>query len=168
MAVYNYDSNTGNLTTLATSGQRIWVGSEAQCKAAQQAGTLPNNAIICITDDEVDTSHYSTDETFTGMYWIDGKKVYRKVVVYTETRASGDSIPIGTISNMDTVINCNIMFKASNGVTFWAERYSGSSDYVVMWIDTGGIITIRQTNGSSVYLSAPIYAIVEYTKTTDD
>ena len=79
MSVNRYDASTGELINIA-SGQRTWVGTQAAYKAAKQAGTLPNNAIIAIIDDEVDHNHYSTDEVETGMYWIDGKPIYRKVI----------------------------------------------------------------------------------------
>lgn len=54
MSVNRYDASTGELTNIA-SGQRTWVGTKAAYNAAKQAGTLPNNALICITDDENDT-----------------------------------------------------------------------------------------------------------------
>ena len=166
MAVYNYDSNTGNLTTVATSGQRTWVGTKAQHDAAKAAGTLPNNAIIAITDDEVDNCHYSTDERETGMYWIDGKPIYRKVITYTATRVDKTEYSVGTIANLDTAIRYDMIFKASNGVSFWSQRYGDGNDYVVNWINNGNLM-MRQASTNSIYLTAPIYVIVEYTKTTD-
>lgn len=51
MSVNKYNASTGELTNLA-SGSRIWAGSKAAYDAQKQAGTLPNNCIICITDDE--------------------------------------------------------------------------------------------------------------------
>ena len=53
MSVNRYDASTGELTNIA-SGQRTWVGTQEAYKTAKQAGTLPNNAIIAITDDEQD------------------------------------------------------------------------------------------------------------------
>ena len=176
MAVYNYDSQSGNLTTVATSGQRTWVGTEAQYKAAQTAGTLPNNAIICVTDDEVDTSHYSTDETFTGMYWIDGKKVYRKVFQTTSpsvTDTNTEIIPdIGV--DINQVTGLSGFYKVSNQFEpinwTWANGantgvlYSGC--YVVK-MPSNNKWAIRQmvTTGRT---NCPVVIILEYTKTTDD
>ena len=51
MSVNKYDATTGTLTTLA-SGSRIWTGTKAAYDAQKAAGTLPNNCIIVITDDE--------------------------------------------------------------------------------------------------------------------
>ena len=51
MSVNKYDATTGTLTILA-SGSRIWTGTKAAYDAQKAAGTLPNNCIIVITDDE--------------------------------------------------------------------------------------------------------------------
>ena len=49
MSVNKY-STTDGLVTLA-NGSRMWVGTQAAHDAAKQAGTLPNNCLIAITDD---------------------------------------------------------------------------------------------------------------------
>lgn len=51
---------------------------------------------------------YSTEETFTGKYWIDGKKIYRKVVKHTIETITGETTVIHTsmghnIPNIETV-----------------------------------------------------------------
>ena len=51
MSVNKYNASTGKLTNLA-SGSRTWIGTKAAYEAEQQAGTLPTDAIICITDDD--------------------------------------------------------------------------------------------------------------------
>ena len=51
MSVNKYNASTGVLETLA-SGSRIWVGSQEAHDAAKQAGTLPIDSLIAITDDE--------------------------------------------------------------------------------------------------------------------
>ena len=169
MAVYNYDSNTGNLTTVATSGQRTWVGTEAQYKAAQQAGTLPNNAIICITDDEVDTSHYSTNETFTGMYWIDGKKIYRKVFDLGTLTTNVDQTIAHNISNLNAIIDIRgIAFRASSNSSIDIPyAYNPNSGNPVQTIS----VEVHDTNirvfCRNIGTNFTGFAILEYTKTTD-
>lgn len=54
MSLNKYDSSTGTLTNIA-SGSRTWIGTKAAFEQAKQAGTLPTNAVIMITDDEDDT-----------------------------------------------------------------------------------------------------------------
>ena len=62
MSVNKYDSTTGTLTTLAT-GDRTWVGTKAAYDAQKQAGTLPNDCLIVITDDEVEMDTVPTEDS---------------------------------------------------------------------------------------------------------
>lgn len=57
MSVNKYNNTTGQLETLA-SGQRMWIGTKAAYDAAVQAGTMENDILIAITDDDDD---YKTD-----------------------------------------------------------------------------------------------------------
>lgn len=51
MSVNRYDPETGSLTAIA-SGSRTWIGTKAQFNEQKTAGTLPQNCIAIITDDE--------------------------------------------------------------------------------------------------------------------
>lgn len=51
MSLNKYDSSTGELTNLA-SGSRIWTGTKETYEIQKQAGTLPNNCLIILTNDE--------------------------------------------------------------------------------------------------------------------
>ena len=53
MSVNKRDSTTGELVTLA-SGTRMWVGTKTAHDLAVQQGTMPNNCMVCITDDAND------------------------------------------------------------------------------------------------------------------
>lgn len=44
------NKNTGELVTLA-SGVRCWIGTKSAHDLAVQQGTMPNNCMVCITDD---------------------------------------------------------------------------------------------------------------------
>ena len=54
MSVNKVDKTTGELVTLA-NGTRMWIGTQSAHDAAVQAGTMPNNCMVCITDDYVDS-----------------------------------------------------------------------------------------------------------------
>ena len=56
MSVNRYTTESG-LQTLA-NGQRIWIGTKEAYEAEQQAGTLPNDCLIAITNDD---DEYKTD-----------------------------------------------------------------------------------------------------------
>lgn len=53
MSVNKRDSTTGELVTLA-SGTRMWIGTKTVHDLAVQQGTMPNNCMVCITDDAND------------------------------------------------------------------------------------------------------------------
>ena len=151
-----YNASTGELTNLA-SGSRVWTGTKAAYDAQKAAGTLPTNAIICITDDEVDTCHYSTEETFTGMYWIDGKKIYRKVFIGS---ASNGTTINHNISNLNEVINIDGTVKDSS---MWYPLTNYDQGYYTRpSIDTTKIWWVMQYFSNISYI-----LVLEYTKTTD-
>ena len=56
MSVNRYTTESG-LQTLA-NGQRCWIGTKAAYEAAVQAGTMENDILVAITDDDDD---YKTD-----------------------------------------------------------------------------------------------------------
>lgn len=62
MSVNKYDSTSGTLTSIA-AGSRTWIGTRAAYDAEKQAGTLPTNCIIVITDDEVDMDTVPTENS---------------------------------------------------------------------------------------------------------
>ena len=171
MSVNIYDKNTGTLTALA-SGSQTWVGTKAQHDAARTAGTLPNGALICITDDEVDHNHYSTDEVETGMYWIDGKKIYRKVIETTSPTSANTDAAIYTFNGVDSFINISGYIINTSYTTFnqfmpinWARP--GIDTYVTISNDNIKTLSIKQYCSNSGYTNKSEKIIIEYTKTTD-
>lgn len=50
MSVNKVNKTTGELVTLA-NGTRMWVGTKTAHDLAVQQGTMPNNCMVCITDD---------------------------------------------------------------------------------------------------------------------
>ena len=50
MSVNKVNKTTGELVTLA-NGTRMWIGTQSAHDAAVQAGTMPNNCMVCITDE---------------------------------------------------------------------------------------------------------------------
>ena len=104
--------------------------------------------------------HYSTEETFTGKYWIDGKKIYRKVInVGTHTFSNGDNKFAHGISNLETVIDIKYSMYFSNAgqwYTYWST--------IVGKLATNTHV-ILSTNDSNTFYRLKI--TIEYTKTTD-
>lgn len=169
MSVNRYDPTTGSLTNIA-SGQRTWVGTQAAYKAAKQAGTLPNNAIIAITDDEVDHNHYSTDEVETGMYWIDGRPIYRKVLTNV-TMPAGSKQSIATVNDPHNISNADKFIRLEGMLTWQSGNQIKLPDHEV----TANDIVRIHVNSTAVVIQANYdltgcvsnFIILEYVKTTD-
>ena len=163
MSVNRYDASTGELTNIA-SGQRTWVGTQAAYKAAKQAGTLPNNAIIAITDDEVDHNHYSTDEVETGMYWIDGKPIYRKVIDCGPLPLSTTKTVSHGVASLGAVVNINgISTNPTGSIPIPYLSISGTTNVILYSTSTD--IIIGTNSDLSSFTDTKV--IFEYTKSTD-
>lgn len=159
--------------------QPHWIGTQAEYDS--QKANIPNGAIVALTDEEdttYDHGKFSTNETVTGQRWIDGKPIYRKVFVITNsaTTAHSESIPLG-FTDIDTVVllTGNMISKGSNqGITRSLPFcYYGTLDWTV------GLTVIDNTAssekntvyiqvGASAAATADKYIVtLEYTKTTD-
>ena len=108
------------------------------------------------------TEVYSTTETLTNKVWIDGKPIYRKVIIHTCDGSSSLDIS-HNISNLGEVIRCNYLNYASS---------NGNTDLPHNTLFTLSInrITSSKITGSiaSAYDSSwELKIILEYTKTTD-
>lgn len=109
--------------------------------------------------------NYSTSEVDTGVKWIDGKTIYRKVITTNLTSTSNRIVrtlsSLG-LNNIGTIIELNSFLQ---GNPKEQDYYAGSDDRLRTLINNEGL-TIEVGNS---YPTRPvtIYTIVEYTKTTD-
>ena len=101
---------------------------------------------------------YSTEEVFTGKYWIDGKKIYSKT--FNDITLANSAV---LIENVSFIVNQYGMLTYSSTLQFPIPKDAG----------TVGNCTIRRnptTNQAYVDTSYANYKAtitVEYTKTTD-
>ena len=103
----------------------------------------------------VDSSNsYSTDEVKTGGKWIDGKPIYRKVLI-TTTLINGGEIGWGGLESNITSLNID------NCIASYAIIEHMGMRYLQFMPDQGGFV--------SYYSGIPNDAkvVMEYTKTTD-
>lgn len=152
MSLNKYDSSTGELTTLA-SGTRMWIGTKSAHELAITNGTMPNNVMVCVTDDQQDgNDDYSTDEMKTTRKWIDGKPIYRKVVEKNVNISGNSWNHTGIdVSEIDTLCNCIMLNSKFAFSGFYTKKVSNQLD-VYCASDANWV--------SSTF-------ILEYTKTTD-
>lgn len=109
---------------------------------------------------------YSTEETATNKYWIDGKKIYRKVFEYG-AMSGAKQFQIVHGLNFGVVVSLDVMAVTPSGVYCPLARigYSGDGEYISSY---NGYANINKDtinifgSGSTNYEKA--YAIVEYTK----
>lgn len=111
--------------------------------------------------------HYSTEETFTGKYWIDGKKIYRKVISVSNMEiSSAASISTG-ITNLNELISLNGIY---------TNISAGTKTPYPMTQNTGTILNCVYYQGNIGFVGNETYSIgpdrihtfiLEYTKTTE-
>ena len=117
------------------------------------------------TDDDgaIPSDVYSTTETKTNKVWIDGKPIYRKCFVRTDT----DAFEI--VPNLSEVLSVSGMMFYKNGaiVPLLYPSYDGQNNNVVScYINTSKYLT-PQFGANAVSGLNKAYFIIEYTKTTD-
>ena len=110
--------------------------------------------------EEYGTADYSTEETFTGKHWIDGKPIYRKVIISHGITGNSAQIPHG-ISNIKKVTEWDA--NASYNNTNWL--HNNNQHYIQLnKVDNTNIYA---TIGDGLSSEWDISIILEYTKTTD-
>lgn len=114
---------------------------------------------------------YATVETFTGKYWIDGKKIYRKVYVVTDLIKNGSEQIVYIQPDVNEITAITGLQRSSSGFTapvptIWNNDLSGRNSMV--WVDvsaSGGYVKYKINSGWESTTKLTI--ILEYTKTTD-
>ena len=115
-----------------------------------------------------DCNTYSTNEINTGKTWIDGKPIYRKIVVIDElpdnTAAAYSS---GITDSVDKMLNITGTAMSKNTFTNafplpYIDKYSGSNNNIeLVWLGTSKEVRIT-TDTNRTTLCA--YIFLEYTK----
>lgn len=108
---------------------------------------------------------YSTNETFTGKYWIDGKRIYRKVYKGGVSASQGVII---SASNVDSLINYEGWYRVAGNTHYkpWYDT-TGGATWFVATIDSNLLRVRFDTSGTPIADINDVCCIVEYTKTTD-
>ena len=107
---------------------------------------------------------YSTDEQWTGEYWIDGKKIYCKVV--SVSGFNKDKYVAHNISNLHRILSCDLFVMFNDGTNHMMPRAHKDNDHdgiSVQVTKTNLILQVGQSNG---FADATGYAILKYIKTT--
>ena len=113
-----------------------------------------------VTVDKLIYKHYSTDEFFTGKYWIDGKKIYGKV--FSGSATNGTSVQLN-ISNLNKVLKIDGVIWYGNNHTLQLNNPNDSGYWSRVNVNNGSTIDFIIYGFGTVNYEI----ILEYTKTTD-
>lgn len=106
---------------------------------------------------------YSTYEQWTGEYWIDGKKIYCKVV--SVSGFTKDKYVAHNISNLHRILSCDLFVMFNDGTNHMMPRAHKDNDHdgiSVQVTKTNLILQVGQSNG---FADVTGYAILKYIKT---
>lgn len=110
----------------------------------------------------IDPSSYSLDEKWTGGYWVDGRKIYKKTVVYTGGIQAGNNVISHGISGLSMAINKEFFgYRSSDSVTAPFPMYVSTNQIGNWTINSTSI----QINSTFVW-SDPVYITIYYVKTS--
>lgn len=148
------------------SSQRIFTGTQAQWDALSTAAKKTYGQANITDDNDGTPDYYSTSEVKTNKVWIDGKPIYRRVLVVNQTISSDTTIP-STIPNdaSDYWINCGESYIVA------PDTYShlpliyphpvGLQYQIVAWLAGKDTIALRLGSAQSI---SKMVAVLEYTK----
>ena len=112
---------------------------------------------------------YSNNEVKTNKVWIDGKPIYRKVIIATINQNNTDIDLSGTIiSNIDAMISISAILKNKYGNSFPVPYLNPNGNLnegaSIIYMGATGI---KFRLGNITVENSPLIVIMEYTKTTD-
>lgn len=107
---------------------------------------------------------YSTEETFTGKYWIDGKKIYGKVIKSKTGSNNADNFFPHNVNNLDHMIHHEA--KIYNTWDIWNLPFQ-TEDTMFKFAFVKDRNAFRESHTNSYWNNWDIEIIFEYTKTTN-
>jgi hypothetical protein len=124
----------------------------------------PSTTLAQIANKADDDYSYSTTETFTGKYWIDGKPIYRKVFTGT---ISGGTSAVSTIissnSGISQIVDCGGWWDGGNG-NIHTMPFSHSANYSASIYVVKSSTLLYMYSVTAARTNAPYQIWVEYTK----
>ena len=106
---------------------------------------------------------FSLKEQETGMQWIDGKKIYCKVILVSGFD-SNDVYVAHNISNLYSVLSCDLFMKTSDETNHMIPRAHKDQDHDGISIQVTKKNLILQVGQSNGFTNATGYAILKYTQ----
>lgn len=113
-------------------------------------------------------TNYSTEETYTGSKWIDGKPIYRKVIdcgALPNNSTKNINTNLQNISNFISISGVSKRPADNNYFPLNLGRPKDLTSSCALWIGNNYYIYIQTDMDRSNFTET--YVILEYTKTTD-
>lgn len=141
--------------------RRIWHGTAAEWEALTPAERDYYDQAEVI-DGGVVEEQYTTEEVYTGKKWIDGKKIYRRIL-----RKSVVNGVIETLANVAYITKLDGFFTSADQqfvINAPSNTPTGTYFYAVIFNSS-----TKNLNGyvEGSYITGDLTIILEYTKTTD-
>lgn len=108
---------------------------------------------------------FSLEEQETGMQWIDGKKIYCKVMLVSGFD-SMDKYVQHNISDLYRVLSCDLFMETSDRTNHMMPRAHKDDDHDGISIQITKTNLILQVGKSNGFQNATGYAILKYIKVT--
>lgn len=107
---------------------------------------------------------YSTEEQWTGLRWIDGKKIYQKTINFGTLPNTATKSVAHNIINLKNIININgFGKKITTGTTIPLPTVQ-SGHNVGIWVNASNVYIETSSDRTDV---TECYVTIQYTKTTD-
>ena len=106
---------------------------------------------------------FSLEEQETGMQWIDGKKIYCKVILVSGFDSMDKYVP-HNISDLYRVLSCDLFMKTSDKTNHMIPRAHKDVDHDGISIQVTKKNLILQVGQSNGFADATGYAILKYIK----
>ena len=106
---------------------------------------------------------FSLEERETGMQWIDGKKIYCKVMLVSGFDSEDKYVP-HNISDLYRVLSCDLFMKTSDRTNHMIPRAHKDQDQDGISIQVTKKNLILQVGQSNGFADATGYAILKYIK----
>lgn len=154
-------------TTITAEMEAVEIDYEDWIELTPQQQETGNWFVTNFPATPVAPVNYSTSEVNTGVKWIDGKDVYRKVVTYDS------AIPVGNntipVTNLETLINsygCVSNDSGASGVVMPYEAMSAQNKLAISSYSSSGVTFSVGTAYQGQYAMNYARIVLEYTKST--
>lgn len=145
MSVNKVNKTTGELVTLA-NGTRMWIGTKTAHDLAVQQGKMPNNCMVCITDDANDfTSGQCTPTSYlnssSNLFYL-VKAGWCKVYGNMRVAAAVDSDAVVYTGLPKPLMDTSVFSQGPRGLAWKADGSSNLNACRAVYVNSDGSLVL--------------------------